>query len=241
MPTHVRGILGACPRYSGNVLKLLAVLTMISQHVAILFVSPGVLHDGLYAFGRITAPIMCFFIAEGYFHTSSLSRYMSRLFWLALASHVPHALAFGFSPWDVFHATSIIWGLFLGLIALSVCRMKLPLIWKIMAVSACCILSYPANFNLITVLWILTFGLLRDRPLLMWSAYAALVLLYVLEADVITSIDAPWSRLWFLAAIPLLTSYSGQRGRKSPLIQWGYYLIYPIHFLVLYAFRFIFS
>ena len=37
-----------------------------------------------------------------------------------------------------------------------------------------------------------------------------------------------------LAAIPLLL-YNGQRGRKSKWYQWGYYLIYPIHFMVLYA------
>ena len=33
---------------------------------------------------------------------------------------------------------------------------------------------------------------------------------------------------------PLLL-YNGQRGRKSKWYQWGYYLIYPIHFMVLYV------
>ena len=37
-----------------------------------------------------------------------------------------------------------------------------------------------------------------------------------------------------LAAIPLLLLYNGQRGRKSKWFQWGYYLIYPVHFIVLY-------
>lgn len=43
-----------------------------------------------------------------------------------------------------------------------------------------------------------------------------------------------WTRFAVLAAIPLLL-YNGQRGRKSKWNQWGYYLIYPIHFMVLYA------
>lgn len=224
--------------FSGNSLKGLAVAAMIAQHIAILFLVPCTpLHGILYEAGRITAPIMCFFVAEGYFHTSSLPMYLYRLFLLAIVSHIPHALAFGFSPWDIFHATSILWGLFLGLGALAACKTDLPLVWKGSVVFLCCLLSYPANFNAITVLWILTFGLLRRRPLLMWAAYTGLVFLYVLEASFISATDAPWSRLWFLAAIPLLLSYSGNRGRKSRLFQWGYYLIYPVHFLILYALR----
>lgn len=43
-----------------------------------------------------------------------------------------------------------------------------------------------------------------------------------------------WTRFAVLAAIPLLL-YNGQRGRKSKWNQWGYYLIYPIHLMVLYA------
>ncbi len=42
-----------------------------------------------------------------------------------------------------------------------------------------------------------------------------------------------WTRFAVLAAIPLLL-YNGQRGHKSKWFQWGYYLIYPIHFIVLY-------
>lgn len=45
-----------------------------------------------------------------------------------------------------------------------------------------------------------------------------------------------WTRFAVLAAIPLrLLLYNGQRGRKSKWYQWGYYLIYPIHLMVLYA------
>lgn len=45
-----------------------------------------------------------------------------------------------------------------------------------------------------------------------------------------------WTRFAVLAAIPLLLLlYNGQRGRKSKWYQWGYYLIYPIHLMVLYV------
>lgn len=44
-----------------------------------------------------------------------------------------------------------------------------------------------------------------------------------------------WTRFAVLVAIPLLLLYNGQRGRKSKWYQWGYYLIYPIHLMVLYV------
>lgn len=43
-----------------------------------------------------------------------------------------------------------------------------------------------------------------------------------------------WTRFAVLAAIPLLL-YNGQRGRKGKWYQWGYYLIYPSHLMVLYV------
>lgn len=225
-------------RFTGNQLKLLAVLAMISQHTAILFLSPGTAHNIMYEFGRLTAPIMCFFIAEGYIYTHSLRKYLFRLFLLARISHIPHALAFGFPISDVWHATSILWGLFLGLVALAAARAPaLSLIQKIFMIAGCCFLSYPANFNLFTVLWILCFGLLSARPLFMWSTFALLVLLYASESFVVRAYDTPMSRLWFLLSIPVLLCYNGQRGRQARWCQWGYYLIYPVHFLVLHGLR----
>ena len=44
-----------------------------------------------------------------------------------------------------------------------------------------------------------------------------------------------WTRFAVLAAIPLLLLYNGHRGRKSKWYQCGYYLIYPIHLMVLYV------
>lgn len=65
---------------NSNTLKLLAVVAMICQHVTIFFIpTTNPWYDPLFCFGMITAPIMYFFIAEGYYHTHSRRKYLELL------------------------------------------------------------------------------------------------------------------------------------------------------------------
>lgn len=238
--THLPTVKAVSAHFSGlnaNTLKLLAVLAMISQHIACLFLPDDTgVYFLMYQVGRITAPIMCFFIAEGFYHTSNLRKYMMRLLILALLSHVPHALAFGFSPLVFWRVTSVMWCHLLGLIALTVVKKtQIHWLWKLLWVGLCCIASYPGNFNCAVVLWILTFGIFRDQSVKKWLAFTAVTFLYFAEYWVVDSDGEPWSRLLILLTIPLLMLYNHQLGRKSKVLQWGYYFIYPVHFLILYA------
>ena len=79
----------------GNALKLIAILAMTADHLAwLLFPGydraavPVIMH----IIGRLTCPVMCFFIAEGYHYTHSKTRYALRLLLLAVASHSPTCL-----------------------------------------------------------------------------------------------------------------------------------------------------
>ena len=113
----------------------------------------------------ITAPIMCFFIAEGYYHTHSRRKYLQRLLLGAVISHVPHALACGFPVGELWWYTSVMWSLFLGLLTLIVYEKKeIAWIWRMAFVGLCCILAYPGNWNFVAVIWIWGFGVFRDQP-----------------------------------------------------------------------------
>ena len=63
---------------NSNMIKLVAIIAMTIDHIAwLLFpgypsdVIPVVLH----IIGRITCPVMCYFIAEGYHFTKDINRY----------------------------------------------------------------------------------------------------------------------------------------------------------------------
>ena len=75
-------------------LKYIAIIAMVIDHTAwgfVEFMTP--LGITMHLIGRLTMPIMCFFIAEGYYHTHSRRKYLERLLLGAVISHVPHALA----------------------------------------------------------------------------------------------------------------------------------------------------
>ena len=74
--------------FTGNALKLIAIAAMTLDHV-LWVVFPGYQIEwwliALHTVGRITAPIMWFFIVEGYLHTHDFRKYAGRLFLFALS------------------------------------------------------------------------------------------------------------------------------------------------------------
>lgn len=75
---------------NGNQLKLIAITAMTIDHLA-WTLWPGYSHNpaaiACHIMGRLTAPIMWFFIVEGYHYTHDVNKYTLRLFILALVSH----------------------------------------------------------------------------------------------------------------------------------------------------------
>ena len=111
---------------NANQIKLIAIIAMTIDHIAdILF--PGFPAEPvpilLHIIGRLTAPIMWFFICEGFFYTRNLKKYLLRMFTFAVVSHFAYCFAFGinyipFSTGELFSQTSVIWPLAWALVAL---------------------------------------------------------------------------------------------------------------------------
>lgn len=221
---------------NANQLKLLAVAAMVVDHcTAVLFPAvPGAW--ALRLIGRLTAPIMCFFIAEGFAHTSSLPRYAGRLLATAVLSHVPFILCHGGIS-AFWQTTGVVWTLLCGLLALAACQSgRLPLWAKLPVVIACCALAWNADWSWYAVLWILGFGVFREDRRRAFAVFAAVGLLYVLP-DLAAPSLYTLSRLGVFLAIPLLLRYNGSHGARSRALQYGFYWFYPLHLLLLWLIR----
>ncbi len=223
---------------NANQMKLLAILAMVVDHTAIVLVPdsfPGMWM--LRVIGRMTAPIMCYFIAEGYYHTSNLKKYMGRLFLIAVAAHIPHNLCLGYDLFQIWNATDVMFPLLFGLIALTVWESQKihPILLKLFIVGLFCLLAYSGDWNYIAVLWILGFGIFHGDIRKQLIAFTAVSCIYLLQPFVYNYSSLSISRFGIFLTVPLFLFYNGQRGKKSKAIQWGFYWFYPLHFLVIYA------
>ena len=91
---HPRGL-------CGNELKLLAILAMTVDHIAWSLFPGYSMHPLallMHAIGRLTCPIMCYFIAEGYHYTKSFQNYALRLLPTSFSLSAATSAGASFSP-----------------------------------------------------------------------------------------------------------------------------------------------
>lgn len=94
-----RIVMGGDQRYkilNRDVIKYIAMFTMLLNHIAQGFLTNGTLvYKLMLSVGYFTAPVMLYFLVEGYYYTRSHKKYFLRLFLFALVSELPFCLLFG--------------------------------------------------------------------------------------------------------------------------------------------------
>ena len=218
---------------NANALKIIAVIAMVADHIAAGFIAEGsLLYIVLRTIGKITMPVMCFFIAEGFFHTHDLKKYVTRLAVFAVISHFPYVLYFAEQiKYPI--SSSIFVPLLCGLIALWMWKDKpLGKVWSTLIIVLCFIVSIPCDWSCMPVMFILIFGLYHDKFGQAMLRYAIVAGVYACIA-VCEDLSNVYMGGLFLA-IPLLCMYSGELGKKSKVLKWGFYVFYPVHLVGLY-------
>jgi len=225
---------------NSNQLKLIAILAMVLDHL-IWTLFPGYNTQWYvvlcHMIGRLTAPIMWFFIAEGYHHTRSVKKYATRLFVLAVVSHFAYNFCFGipFLPFrtGVFNQTGVVWSLAWGLVLLWICDASGWKQWqKILSVVFVCIVTFPCDWSCIAAMAVMFIGTNRGnfreqmKWMMVWSFVYALV--YFFFIDKVYAII----QLFTCLTIPLLRQYNGQRGSWKGMGK-IFYAFYPVHLALL--------
>lgn len=225
---------------NSNQLKLIAILAMTVDHL-IWTVFPGYSTQWYvllcHVLGRLTAPIMWFFIVEGYYHTRSVKKYAVRLFWLAVISHFAYNFCFGipFFPFQtgVFNQTGVVWSLAWGLVLLWVYDASGWKDWqKMLTLVFVCLITFPCDWSCIASMAVLFMGLNRGnfneqmKWMMVWTAvYALVYFLFINKTYAII-------QLFTCLTIPLLRLYNGQRGHWKWMGK-VFYAFYPVHLAVL--------
>lgn len=239
---------------SSSTLKILAVISMLTDHTGAVLLERILIGRGLYTaewageevlqqfyqdnlllyavwfvmrqiIGRLAFPIFCFLLVEGFLHTRSVFKYACRLGIFAVISEVPFDLAFCGIPF-FWGYQNIFFTLFIGLLTMLAFR--------------CISEKFKIHFALKLPLYILALiaGLAAAEKL--YTDYGARGVLGIMAIYIFRKVK--WQQilagcvafLWEITAplafIPI-AFYNGKRGLKLKYI---FYAFYPVHLFLLY-------
>lgn len=237
-------------------LKLIACLTMLIDHIGYAVIYPiysSISAAGsaampevklVYYFyllcrciGRIAFPIFVFLLVEGIHRTRNRKKYALRLLVGALISEIPFNLILsGQLSW---RQQSVMVTLLLGfcaVIAMERCR---SLAWKPVAAVPFLILGklLKVDYGWAGVAMAVLFALSREmyaKNLVL--AGGMVVLSHHIASHIfwIGNISVPMQVLGLLSLL-FIARYDGRKVTGNRAVQWGFYLFYPLHLLILWA------
>jgi hypothetical protein len=211
---------------SGATLKWIAVITMIIDHFgASLYCllpnwSYGT-YDILRNIGRISFPIYCFLLVEGFFHTRNVKKYILNCLIFALISEIPFDMAMHGKPVYIY-SQNIYFTLGLGLVALYVLdkfKYKYDIKYILARLVTIAVFAglgqvLEVDYHWKGILFIIMFYYCHDIE--KWRRNIIGIAAFSYE------ITAP------LAFIPIQL-YNGERGKQN---KYMFYVIYPLHLLI---------
>lgn len=186
--------------------------------------------------GRVSFPIYCFFIVEGFYKTRNRKKYVRRLAACALISEIPFDLAIYGRVFFLWHQ-NVFFTLLIGLLAIwamdAFFNMKdMTGGWQ--WISAICsgfgfmllAMVLSTDYSYFGVLTMLVMYLVRKAteqkvklwPPIVFAAGVCILCVFSLE------------EVWALLVLPLMFFYKGKKGWNA---KWFFYLFYPVHLLVL--------
>lgn len=232
---------------SGTALKVLAMACMLVDHIWGVFMTG---HVWMTCVGRLAFPIFAFLVAEGYAHTSNFRRYLGRMLLFALLSELPYNRMTG--GWINPLGQNVLFTFCLALLLMRLMdkarrRGRLAGLAAVAVGSAAgFVLGFVGFVDYLGygVLMVLVFWLCPARG---WGRLAQLAALWYINWEMMGGLhlELTWGTgRWMLpvqgfALLGLLPIwlYNGRRGLGGKAAQYGCYLVYPAHMLLLVLLR----
>ena len=212
---------------NGTQLQWIAFGTMAVDHAAVMLVEETAApYWPMRLIGRLSFPLYCFLLAEGFCHTRSVGRYLGRLAALAVVSEIPFNLLNSGAMADPTRQ-NVMFTLLLGLLALwggllFFNRGQAP--WAILwcACMAALAGALQTDYGGAGVLLVVLLYWFRENGIRRACAGYATLMLGVSPAEVTA-----------LFSFALMNGYNGEQGGG----RWQrlFYLSYPLHILVLWG------
>ena len=230
---------------SGSTLKLIAIFTMLIDHIAatviLQMINNGIggqtlidIYWVMRSIGRMAFPVFCFLLVEGFKYTHSREKYAARMFIFALISEIPFDLAINNTVLE-FKSNNVFFTLFLGLLVIMAADWVMEhfssdkmtseigriILLVVIGIVGCALASYvfSSDYGASGVIAIYIMYLLRKNRELGFAF--AVISLGMLSGSL--------ELLALLMLIPLHL-YNGTRGKQH---KYFFYAFYPLHLLLL--------
>lgn len=239
------GRLSCRPSLDRDTIKYIAMAAMLVNHIGTIFLTPGTfLYELFLDIGYFTAPVMCYFLVEGYRLTHSRKLYGRRLFVFTVLSELPFCLAFSHGAAVYFVAMNMIFTLFLCFLLLEVLEKEPKGFARGLLVALLILASTVSDWAILAPVYTMLFykaGQDREKQkkAFFWAAalfgafglagspewYSGLQrLLYALGC--MSGVAA--------AGVCIVCFYNGRRAQRGQRFsKWFFYLFYPVHLLLL--------
>jgi hypothetical protein len=227
---------------SGNALKIVAIIAMTIDHLAWVFypgfdMAPTTII--MHVIGRITAPVMMFFVSEGYHYTHNRNKYLARLLLFAAISQIPYLMFSDFVIIPGIPTMNVIWPFAMGVLALMIDQgdilpdikrwQRTVLTWIPLA------LAFPSDWSMPAAIAILLMGRQWGNLKRQMSDMAILLAVYAVICGLL--FDPIYGLIHIGIIIPIILLYFFYNGTRGIVggkaMKWIFYIYYPSHPLIL--------
>lgn len=206
-------------------IKYIALISMLIDHIgAVIVLSLITLKDmsdliPLYhimrAIGRISFPLFCFAIVEGFIHTKNVYRYLSRLLIFAVLTELFYDMAFSFSYLDMSRQNVMFTFAISILMLIYMKKYEEHKFVVMLVIAAACAVAHftKVDYGYIGTMTVATYYVFREKK---WIAWICTALLFLNAA---------------VCAPVFMLLYDGKPGKGMKYL---FYVFYPLHLLILY-------
>ncbi len=216
------------PLLSGSALKIIAVLSMVTDHCAYyLLDESSVAYEVMRCFGRIAFPVFAFLVAEGFVHTRNRMRYFLSLLLFAAISEVPWYLLNGA---DGTH--NVLFTLALGVMTLAAIEAlkKDDILCGAVILSIACFASWSGvDYEWRGILMMVVFYLLGNVSDTSFPSGSKAQLFCAFP------LMMHYGVVGALLACLVIACYDGTRGLiHGKVAKYGFYAFYPVHLIIVF-------
>lgn len=220
-------------------IKLLAICTMLTDHIGAIFFPEYVIFRLI---GRLSFPLFAWLIANGAKHTRDIRKYFVRLLIFAAVSQIPYQLAFDINTLNL----NVFFTLSFGLGCIMFYSSQMSKSFKLIGITALCALgiSLNVNYDIYGILSILLFYVYFNNlymqiisQVFIYTSYTFLPILLSNPTQILSLSIFGLGQLFAPLSILFTSRYNGREGISAKQF---FYLFYPVHLAVLYIFKVVF-